>query len=425
MAREINKLAARRITTERRPGRHADGGGLYLSISENGGRRWVFLFKRNGKSREMGLGGVSGVGLALARTLAEAARADLAKGLDPIAERDARQRAAMDALTFEQCAELFLKSNESGWRNEKHRAQWRSTLKKYVYPTIGNKAAANVDTGDVMGILEPLWGVKTETASRVRGRIEAVLDWARARGHRTGENPARWKGHLDHLLPKRSKVARVRHHPALPYTELPAFMVDLRSREGTAALALEFAILTAARTGATIGATIGEFDVAAKIWTVAPERAGTKISGDNPEARRVPLSSRAVEIVNMFLTLHGDGAPSSTPLFPGEGKGEGLSNNAMLALLERMERSDITVHGFRSTFKDWVSECTSFPNHVSEAALWHAVADKVEAAYRRGDLLKKRTALMAAWGAREPPVARWCPCPRRRWRREQNGQGHH
>lgn len=400
MAREINRLTAKRVTSEKRPGRHADGGGLYLSISENGGRRWVFLFKRNGKSREMGLGSVSSVGLALARTLAETARADLAKGLDPIAERDARQRAAMDALTFEQCADLFLKSNESGWRNEKHRAQWGSTLKKYVYPTIGTKAAATVDISDVMGILEPIWSVKTETASRVRGRIEAVLDWARARGHRTGENPARWKGHLDHLLPKRSKVARVRHHPALPYTELPAFMVDLHGREGTAALALEFTILTAARTGATIGATLGEFDPVAKIWTVAPERAGTKISGDNPEARRVPLSPRALEIVNMFLALHGNGAASSTPLFPGEGgKGDGLSNNAMLALLERMDRGDITVHGFRSTFKDWVSECTSFPNHVSEAALWHAVADKVEAAYRRGDLLKKRTALMVAWGA--------------------------
>jgi integrase len=347
----------------------------------------------------MGLGGVSSVGLALARSLAETARADLAKGLDPIAERDARQRAARDALTFEQCAELFLKSNESGWRNEKHRGQWESTLKTYVYPKIGTKAAANVDVGDVMSILEPIWTSKTETASRVRGRVEAVLDWARARGHRAGENPARWKGHLDHLLPKRSKVARVQHHPALPYTELPGFIVELRSREGTTALALEFAILTAARTGATIGATIGEFDVAAKIWTVAPERVGAKISGDNLEARRVPLSPRALEIVNMFLSLHGEGAAPSTPLFPGEGKGEGLSNNAMLALLERMDRSDITVHGFRSTFKDWCSECTSFPNHVSEAALWHVVADKVEAAYRRGDLLKKRTALMTAWGA--------------------------
>jgi integrase len=399
MAREINRLSARRVTAEKRPGRHPDGAGLYLSISTNGGRRWVFLFKRGGKAREMGLGSVSSVGLGLARDLAEDARAALARGLDPIAERDAKHRAAANALTFQECAARYVKANKAGWRNAKHAAQWEATLKKYVYPVVGDSQVAvgdmpvtNVGVGEVTKILNPIWSAKTETASRVRGRVETVLDWAKAHGYRTGENPARWRGHLDKLLPARSKVRRVRHHPALPYSELPAFMVDLRTREGLAAIALEYTILTAARTGAVIGAVISEFDVPNKIWTVPPERAGTKIAGEDPQPRRVPLSPRALEIVKDMLAVHGGDAKPSIPLF-------GLSNGAMLALLERMGRGDITVHGFRSTFKDWCSEATNYPGEVSEAALWHAIADRVEAAYRRGDLFKKRTALMAAWAA--------------------------
>lgn len=412
MAREINRLSARRVTTEKSPGRHPDGAGLYLSISPNGGRRWVFIFKRAGKTREMGLGSASTVSLALARTLAGNARAVLSKGLDPIAEREARDRAAASALTFRECAERYIEANRSGWRNAKHAAQWAATLERYVYPVLGESQApigglpvGAVGVGDVTRILNPIWGTKTETASRVRGRIETVLDWAKANEYRTGENPARWRGHLDKLLPARSKVRRVRHHPALPYRDLPAFMVDLRAREGVAALALEFTILTVARTGATIGATLSEFDLAGKVWAVPAERAGAKIGGEDPKPRRVPLAPRALEIVRSMFELHGSGAKPGTPLFPGGADGHSLSSGAMLALLDRMGRGGITPHGFRSTFKDWCSEATNFPGEVSEAALWHVVADKVEAAYRRGDLFKKRAAMMAAW-------ASYCDAPR-------------
>jgi integrase len=404
MAREINRLSARRVTIEKRPGRHPDGAGLYLSISTNGGRRWVFIFKRGGKSREMGLGSASTVKLAVARSLADDARAMLAKGLDPITERNAKNRAAANALTFRECAALYISANRAGWRNDKHAKQWEATLKRYVYSVandsqmlIGDMPVGSVGVSEVTKILNPIWSTKTETASRVRGRIETVLDWAKANEYRTGENPARWRGHLDKVLPARSKVRRVRHHPALPYGQVPAFMVDLRNRTGMGALALEFAILTAARTGAVIGATLSEFDLTGKIWSVPPERAGTKIDGEDPKPRRVPLSPRALDIVKSMFELHGTAANPSTPIFPGGADGDGLSNGALLAVLDRMGRGDITPHGFRSSFKDWCAEATNYPGEVSEAALWHAVADKVEAAYRRGDLFKKRTALMSAW----------------------------
>jgi len=412
MAREINRLSARRVTAEKRVGRHPDGAGLYLSISPNGGRRWVFIFKRGGKSREMGLGSAKTISLGKARDLADDARAALAKRLDPIAEREAKDRAAANSLTFRECAARYIKANKAGWRNAKHAAQWESTLTKYVYPVlgssqvaIGDMPVANVGVEEITKVLNPIWSVKTETASRVRGRVETVLDWAKAHGYRTGENPARWRGHLDKLLPARSKVRRVRHHPALPYGEIAGFMTDLRGQDGIAAQALEFTILTTARTSAVTGATIGEFDLTAQIWTVPPDRAGTKISGDDPKPRRVPLSARAVKIVKTMMGLHGDKAKPSTPLFPGNRSEGDLSNGAMLALLDRMGRGNITVHGFRSTFKDWCAEATNYPGEVSEAALWHVVADKVEAAYRRGDLFKKRTALMGAW-------ASYCEAPR-------------
>jgi integrase len=404
MVREINKLSARRVVSEKRVGRHPDGAGLYLSISANGGRRWVFIFKRGGRSREMGLGSATTVSLGLARDLAEAARGLLAKGSDPIAEREAREREAATSLTFRQCAERYIEANKSGWKNAKHADQWRSTLEQHVYAVageakvpIGDMPVPSVGVADVIKVLAPIWSTKTETASRVRGRIETVLDWAKANEYRTGENPARWRGHLDKLLPARSKVRRVRHHPALPYAEIPAFIADLRKRNALAAVALEFTILTAARTGAVIGATIGEFDIAEKVWSVPPERAGTKIDGEDPKPRRVPLSPRALEIVENVLLMRGPSPKKTALLFPGESKSGGLSNNAMLSLLERMGRGDITVHGFRSTFKDWCSEATNYAGEVSEAALWHVVADKVEAAYRRGDLFVKRTALMSAW----------------------------
>jgi integrase len=392
MARQINRLSARTVSTVRDSGRHPDGGGLYLSISPNGGRRWVFIFKRGGKSREMGLGAAKTISLAQARDLAGNARSVLAKGLDPISEREAANRGASTRrLSFRDCAERYIKDNQAGWKNKIHVGQWTSTLRKYVYPTIGSTAVADVSVGDVITILGPIWATKTETASRVRGRIETVLDWGKARGYRDAENPARWRGHLDKLLPPRTKVRRVRHHPALPYADVAAFFVKLREECCVSALALEFTILTAARTRETTEATLAELDLDAKVWTVP---AGRMKAG---KEHRVPLPPRAVEIIKSATAFRGASAKPTDCLFHGIRKDKHLGVGAMLSLLDRMGRGDITVHGFRSTFRDWAAECTNFPNQVVEMALAHAIEDKSEAAYRRGDLFKKRTALMAAW----------------------------
>jgi integrase len=383
MSREINRLSARKVATLTKTGRHADGGSLYLSISENGGRRWVFLFKRANKRREMGLGSARLVSLARARELADAARQKLADGLDPISTRVRTG----DSVTFDECARRLVEAHKAGWRNEKHAEQWASTLATYARPVIGSLPVAEVDIGHITQILEPIWTSKTETASRVRGRIEAVLDWAKARGYRDGENPARWRGHLDKLLPRRSRVQRVVHHAALPYTEVGSFLGDLRGREGTAALALEFAILTAARTSEVTGATWAEIDLAERIWTIPGDRMKAGLD------HRVPLSPRALTILDTMAPLRADAGY----VFPGGLRGKPLSNAAMLALLARMERGDLTVHGFRSTFRDWAAERTNFPNEVVEMALAHSIKDKAEAAYRRGDLFTKRRALMTAW----------------------------
>jgi integrase len=400
MARQINRLSARTVSTVKKAGRHPDGGGLYLSISPNGGRRWVFIFKRGGKSREMGLGAAKTVSLAQARDLAGEVRAFLAKGLDPIAERAARTRGATShRLSFRDCAVRYIKDNQAGWKNTIHTSQWTTTLEKYVYPTIGSLAVADIGVGDVITILEPIWATKTETASRVRGRIETVLDWAKARGYREAENPARWRGHLDKLLPPRTKVSRVRHHPALAYAEIGLFLTELRQQSCVSAQALEFTILTAARTRETTGASIEEFDLAAKQWTVSGER--MKAGKDH----RVPLSPRAVEIVKTAMAFHGAKARPTNWLFHGIRKDKHLGSGAMLSLLDRMGHGNVTVHGFRSTFRDWAAECTNFPNQVVEMALAHAIEDKSEAAYRRGDLFKKRAALMTAW-------SNYCESPR-------------
>jgi integrase len=386
MARQINRLSARSVSSLIRPGRHADGGGLYLSISLNGGKRWVWLFRRNGKVREMGLGSAGNVTLGRARELANGARDILAKGLDPIETRGAHGEMSR---TFSECSALFIADNKAGWRNGKHAEQWANTLKTYADPVIGRMAVADITVAQIVKILNPIWTSKTETASRVRSRIEAVLDWAKVHGSREGENPARWRGHLDQLLPKRSKVRRVRHHPALPFVALPAFLSDLRGMEGIAPRALEFTILTVARTNETIGATIGELDPPASAWTIPGERmkAGRE--------HRVPLAPRCLEILAAVGVRPGDNR--NTPVFPGGRKGSGISNGAMLAVLDRMGRGDITVHGFRSTFRDWASETTPFPNEVVEMALAHTIPNKSEAAYRRGDLFDKRRELMNLW----------------------------
>lgn len=387
MPRQINRLNARKVETLKKIGRHADGGGLYLSIANDGGRKWVFLYRRNGRLREMGLGSARAVPLGIAREKAAAARLLLSDRIDPLSKR---QDEALSS-TFNECLEQFLASNEAGWRNEKHASQWRNTLKAYAEPVIGRLSVKEIDTHHVMKILDPIWATKTETASRVRGRIENVLDWASARGYRKGENPARWRGHLDKLLPRRSKVQKVQHHSALPYDEMAAFILELRKREGMAARAMEFTILTAARTSEVIGARRSEFDLTAKVWIIPGDRMKTG------REHRVPLSARAITLLKA-VGVDDDLDPSAV-VFANPPDRVALSSNAMLALLTRMNRDDLTVHGFRSTFRDWAAETTSTPNEVVEMALAHTVKNKAEAAYRRGDLLTKRAVLMEEWAS--------------------------
>jgi integrase len=293
---------------------------------------------------------------------------------------------AVKAMTFDQCADAYITAHDPSWSNPKHRQQWRNTLRDHASPTIGDLAVSAIDTGLVLKVLEPLWASRPETASRLRGRIESVLDWAKVRGLRDGENPARWKGHLDHLLPARARVRKVKHHPALPYGEIDALVTLLRAQEGTAARALEFLILTAARGGEVIGATWHEIDMDAAVWTIPAER----MKGGREH--RVPLSDRALAI------LEGMRGRDRELVFP-------LSEKAMAMLLRRIGRNDVTVHGFRSTFRDWAAETTAYPNHVVELALAHAISNGVEAAYRRGDLFEKRRHLMDDW-------ARYCATER-------------
>jgi integrase len=398
----IYGLSALRVAKLKEPGYYGDGNrsGLYLQVSPAGTKSWVFRFKLNGRAREMGLGPLGTLTLAKARESATECRRQVLEGIDPIEARKARRNQgrldAAKAMTFDQCAEKYIESHRDDWSNPKHAAQWESTLNTYASPFFGSLLVKDIDTGLVMKALQPIWSTKNETASRVRGRIESVLSWATVRGYRAGDNPARWRGHLDHLLSKPSKVQKVEHHPALPYDEMGAFMPLLRAETGVAALALEFLILTAARTGEVIGTTWGELDLDQKVWTVPAERMKAK------REHRVPLSPAALKILATLEQMR-----TNDFVFPGGKAGKPLSNMAMLALLKRMERSDLTAHGFRSTFRDWTAERTSYPREVAEAALAHTVGDKVEAAYRRGDLFEKRGRLMNEWAkhCERPKVA--------------------
>ena len=368
---------------------YADGGGLYLQVGATGTKSWVFRFAARGKTRDMGLGPLKTIGLAEAREIAAQCRQSRLRGSDPIEDRKARRAAArLDAaktMTFDQCRDSFIASHQVSWRNDKHRQQWTATLKTYVTPAFGSLPVQAVDVGLVMKALEPIWTVVPETASRVRQRVERILDWAKVRGLREGENPARWRGHLDNLLPKRSKIRKPVKHSALPYVEIGSFMHALRQREGVAARALEFLILTAVRTGEVLGARWAEVDFGERTWTIP---AGRMKAG---KQHRVPLSSAALSVLSSMRGL------SDEFIFPGTRNDRSLSNMAMLVLLRRMGRADLTVHGFRSTFRDWAAERTNFAREVAEMALAHTIRDKVEAAYRRGDLLEKRHALMEAW----------------------------
>ena len=384
------------------PGRHADGDGLHLLVKQSGARSWVFRFMLDGTSRDVGLSrcpeaiellqkvGRDELSLAQARDVATIYRMKVKNGIDPLAQRQqvaaaaAAEQQAKEAssVSFKMAAATYIASNEGSWRNSKHRAQWASTLETYVYPIIGDVVVANINTPHVLTVLEPIWKAKPETAGRVRGRIEAVLDAAKVRGYREGENPARWRGHLDQILPARPRLSRG-HHKAAPYGGVPEILRELRSHKAVGALALEFTVLTAARTGEVIGAAWEEVDLEKAVWTVPASRmkAGRE--------HRVPLSPRALEILRQMKDLGG------AWIFPGS-KGRQLSGMAMAMLLRRMN-SDVTVHGFRSSFRDWAAECTAYPHEVCEMALAHTIANKAEAAYRRGDVFEKRRRLMEEW----------------------------
>jgi integrase len=398
MAR-TGKLSAVEVAKVKGPAVLHDGGGLYLRVSGTGAKSWVFRFQLDGKRRDMGLGPYPDILLAEARAKASVHRKQRHDGIDPLDAKEAQRRAQRLSVargrTFREMAEEFIGRNEAGWRNAKHRQQWRNTLRTYAYPVIGELPVAAIDTGLVVQVLDPIWADKPETASRVRGRIEAVLDAATVRGFRQGANPAQWKGNLAHILPARAKVRRVEHHAALAFDDTSEFLAALAARRSMAARALEFAILTAARTGEALGATWGELDFPGKAWTVPAKR----MKGGREH--RVPLSETALAVLEKVrpLALQKDGEPDpDAPVFPGPRRALPMSNMVFLMLLRRMKRDGLTAHGFRSTFSDWAAERTAYPREVVEMALAHAVENKVEAAYRRGDLFEKRRRLMADWG---------------------------
>jgi integrase len=404
MAR-IGKLSAVEVAKAKGPAVLHDGGGLYLRVSASGAKSWVFRFQLDGKRRDMGLGPYPDISLAEARGRATEHRKQRHEGIDPLdakeAHRHAQRLAVAKGRTFRECATEFIEKNRAGWRNAKHRQQWENTLATYVYPNLGELPVSAIDSGLVVQVLDPIWTEKPETASRVRGRIEAVLDAATVRGFRQGSNPAQWKGNLAHILPARARVRKVAHHPALPFDDMPGFLTALRGRKAIAARALEFAALTAARTGEVLGARWGEIDLTAKVWTVPADR--MKASREH----RVPLSNAALDVLANVrpLALLKDGAPDpAAPVFPGPRRALPMSNMTMLMLLRRMKRDDLTAHGFRSTFSDWAAERTAYPREVVEMALAHAIENKAEAAYRRGDLFEKRRRLMGDW-------ARFCEAP--------------
>ncbi|MDR4517922.1 MAG: tyrosine-type recombinase/integrase [Nitrosomonas sp.] len=395
----LSALAVKKLTKV--PGMHAVGGvqGLYLCVSTNPrstssipafGTSWIYRYSLGGRRRDMGLGSFSDFSLEEARHKATNYRKQVLQGIDPIDNKrqqtDANKKAHVKRVTFQHCVNSYLDAHGDSWRNAKHRATWRSSLETYAGPVIGNINVAMVDAGLIMQILEPIWKTKTETASRLRGRIESVLDWATVRGFREGDNPARWKGHLDKLLPSPSKVAKVKHFTALPYKDAPQFMQQLREQQGIGAAALEFAILTATRSGEVRGALWSEINLDERIWVIPGDRmkAGRE--------HRIPLTDAAMVIIEKMQQHH-----VSDYVFPGTKNDKPLSDMSLTAVLRRMERGDLTAHGFRSTFRDWASETTAYPREVCEMALAHTITNKVEAAYRRGDLFDKRKALMNEW----------------------------
>jgi len=389
MALNVKKLS--RLT---KPGRYLDGGGLYLQVTATGAS-WIFRYERGGRGgikgreRMMGLGPLRDLTLAEARERALAARKLLLDGLDPLDERKAqRDAAALEAakrISFEEAARSYFNGHEQKWSNAEHRRQFLSSLEQYVFSEIGKLPIATIDTGLVLKVVEPIWHSKAVTAGRVRNRIEAVLDWATARGYRTGPNPARWKGHLETVLPAKGKIKKVEHHRALPYADIPTFVAALATKEGIPAKALEFLILTAARSGEVMGARWSEIDLDAKVWTVPAERMKTR------KEHRVPLADRAIAILKAPPT-------EADFVFIGARKGQALGKMALSNLIAAMDY-DVTVHGMRSSFRVWAAEQSAYPREVIEQCLAHVVGNATEAAYQRSDLLDKRRKLMEAWAA--------------------------
>jgi integrase len=390
MPKRISEMSALAVSRLKDPGLHFVGGvsGLALQITPNGARSWVLRIHVSGKRREMGLGAFPDVTLSQARDKARAQRELLDQGIDPVEHRQAERRAnavsQASTMIFEKAATAYIEAHESTWRNAKHGQQWANTLKTYAYPHIGHLAVGDIELPHILAVLEPIWKTKTETATRLRGRLELVLDWATARGYREGLNPARWRGHLDKLLPKPSKVAKVEHHAALPVQDLGAFMARLRQQQGMGAKALEFLILTAARSGEVRGATLDEFDLEAGMWTIPAERmkAGKE--------HRVPLVQAAIDLIKALPMMAGAPYVFHAP------RGGQLSDMTITAVLRRME-VDAVPHGFRSTFRDWAAERTNYPRDMAEMALAHTIGNKVEEAYRRGDMFEKRRRMMADW----------------------------
>jgi len=385
MARQINRLTDIKIRAFKKTGLYADGSGLYLRVTDSGTKGWIFRYRSDGRLRDMGLGKYPIVSLAAAREQCVAAHLLIQRGDDPIeTRRKSIPQNADRIVTFDDAVKRYIDVHESSWKNEKHRQQWRNTLATYASPIVGRKSVAKICTDDMLRILEPIWTEKPETAGRLRGRIENVLDWCKVRNLRDGENPATWRGHLKHLLPTHKK-SLVRHHPALPWTEIPAFMAELRANSSLSARALELTILTAARTSECIGGRWSEIDIDSAVWTIPPGR--MKVG----QQHRVPLTAAALSVLSALPRR-----PDCDLIFPGARPNRTLSNMAMLELLRGM-RPGLTVHGFRSSFRDWAAECTDFPSEIVEIALAHTVGNEVIAAYKRGDVLAKRRHLMVAW----------------------------
>ena len=408
MPKKAKELSALEVGRLKDPGLHAVGGvaGLAVHVQPGGSRSWALRLMIAGKRRELGLGGFPDVPLADARRRAREEREKVSKGIDPVAEKQAAaaslKEARARAITFEAAAKKYIEAHESTWRNAKHAEQWRNTLAS-TYPDIGSIDVSKIGLPEVLKVLEPIWKTKTETASRLRGRIQVVLDWAAVRGHRDGANPARWKGHLDQILPAPAKLNRIEHYPAVPVDQVGQFMADLRQQSGNGARALEFVILTAARSGEVRGATWNEIDLDAAVWTVPGERMKAG------RTHRVPLSEDALKLLKALPRI------ADVPyVFPAP-RGGLLSDMSLVAVMRRMGMEAVP-HGFRSTFRDWASERTNHPRDVAEMALAHAIGDKVEAAYRRGDLFEKRRRMMSEWasfcGIVEPAAGKVVPLRR-------------